>query len=248
MISAVSTTTNALATSSMQRRSAVGADASEATSVATSKQVSASHGGPPKAALDATAKLLGMTTDELSSALQGGAKLKDLADSKGVSQSDLVASVVEDLKAGAPSGAPALSDQMLTSVARHIVSGEPPRGGGPGGGEGGARSFGASGMSGPTGARGHGRPPSGPPPAATKSAASLLDMSESELLKEFEKGTSLTDLASSKNVSSKDLLAVITEALEPAAADEGATGSGLSRAAGSVYGGSMSGMFADAFA
>ena len=223
---------------------------SEATSVVGSNQMSTRPAGPPKVALESTAKLLGMSTDELSSALQSGSKLKDLASSKGVSESDLAASVVDDLKAGAPAGAPTPSDQMLTTMAKHIVNGDVHRPGGSGTSGGGLRSIDSSGMTGPKGAHGHGRPPSGPPPAATKSAASLLDMSESDLLKELEKGTSLTDLASSKNVSTKDLLTTITKALEGAASQDGGNvaGSGSTQGSGNVYGSSMSGMFADAYA
>lgn len=49
--------------------------------------------GLSDAALDAVAKVLGMTTDEVSSALQGGKTLQDLATEKGVAIEDVQAAI-----------------------------------------------------------------------------------------------------------------------------------------------------------
>ena len=84
-----------------------------------------------------TAKLLGISSDELGKDLQSGKTLGDLAKQKGVSSSDLLASVEKSLKASAPQGAPSLSNGQLEQVASGIINGTPPAapGGQAGGGE-----------------------------------------------------------------------------------------------------------------
>jgi len=51
------------------------------------------HFGLGDAELEAAAKILGMTTDEVQSALQGGKTLQDLADEKGVGIADVQAAI-----------------------------------------------------------------------------------------------------------------------------------------------------------
>ena len=90
---------------------------------------------PPSEALAAAAKVLGMSTDEVTSALQSGSTLKDLAAAKGVSQSDLQDAVVKALSDGFAASAPAgtaaaattPSADRLQELATHLINGDPPR-------------------------------------------------------------------------------------------------------------------------
>jgi hypothetical protein len=87
----------------------------------------AQYGSGPRPAppsLDATAKLLGMSTDELDQARASGTTLADLAAGKGVSKDALVASIAADLKANLPQGAAAPSDARLTQLATGIAEGK----------------------------------------------------------------------------------------------------------------------------
>jgi hypothetical protein len=71
-----------------------------------------------------TAKLLGMSEDELRQARRSGTTLVDLAAQKGISKDDLVKSVADDLKADRPADAPALSDDQLTKTAANVAEGK----------------------------------------------------------------------------------------------------------------------------
>ncbi len=73
-----------------------------------------------------TASLLGLSSTNLTSQLQSGTTLTDLAKQKGVSSSDLLASVEKDLKANAPQGAPAPADSQLQQFATNIITGTRP--------------------------------------------------------------------------------------------------------------------------
>ncbi len=81
---------------------------------------------PPPPPMTNTAKLLGMSTDELRQAQASGTTLTDLATQKGISKDDLVKSVAADLKANKPDGAPELSDVQLTEMATNIAEGKRP--------------------------------------------------------------------------------------------------------------------------
>ena len=81
------------------------------------------HPLPP---MQNTADLLGLSTDDLTTAEQSGTTLSALAAQKGVSQDDLVDAITADLKANAPQGAPALSDDQLTKMASDIADGKRP--------------------------------------------------------------------------------------------------------------------------
>jgi hypothetical protein len=83
----------------------------------------ARHTPPP---MENTAALLGMSTDDLTTAEQSGTTLSALATQKGVSKDDLVNAITADLKANAPQGAPALSDDQLTQMATNIADGKRP--------------------------------------------------------------------------------------------------------------------------
>lgn len=148
-----------------------------------------------------TAQLLGMSSDQLRSALQSGTTLSALASTKGVSGSDLLASVETDLKAGAPQGAPSLSTDQLQQIATNIINGTPPMPPAGGGGFSGPGSFGAGGIQRPSGFGG--RPPS------FANTAQLLGISTDDLTADLESGQTLSTLASAKGISRSDLLASV---------------------------------------
>jgi hypothetical protein len=75
-----------------------------------------------------TAQLLGMSTDDLQSALKSGQTLDDLASSKGVSSTDLRSAIKSDIQANKPADAPDLSDDQLTQMATSIAAGKGPGG------------------------------------------------------------------------------------------------------------------------
>ena len=85
------------------------------------------HGGPPpgiRQAMGSVAEKLGMSSDELESALKGGSSITDLAAKKGVSRDDAVAALAAGLKANAPQGM-AVSDDRATAMAQRMVDGPP---------------------------------------------------------------------------------------------------------------------------
>jgi hypothetical protein len=117
------------------------------------------HGGPGFGNLDAAAKAIGMTADDLRTALQGGKSLADVAKAKGVDPAKVIDALVADLKAHLDSEVTsgehtrAEADQMLADAKTRItdfVNGKAPAGGpgfgGPGGhGHGGPGGFGGPG-------------------------------------------------------------------------------------------------------
>ena len=107
--------------------------------------VTSHHGPPPaggpgganpmKQVMSGAASLLGMSDDELRTALRGGGTtLADLATQKGVSRDDLLAAVTKGVtEAGSPPGAEGVD---AATIAQGIIDGTggPPSGpGGPGG-------------------------------------------------------------------------------------------------------------------
>jgi hypothetical protein len=83
--------------------------------------------------MESVAKALGMSTDDLKSALKSGQSMSDLADAAGVSHDDLIAAI----KAGMPAKVDKASDDA-TAMAEKIAStkGLPPARGGRHGGDG----------------------------------------------------------------------------------------------------------------
>ena len=132
---------------------------------------------PPS--LDNTAQLLGLTSSQLSTDLQSGTTLSQLASQKGVSSSSLISSIESDLTANAPQGASAPSSTQLTQMATNIANGTRP-----GQGAGGPPAGGFT-------------PPAGgfAPPAMTNTAK-LLGLSSSQLSSDLQSGTTLSQLAS----------------------------------------------------
>jgi hypothetical protein len=135
-----------------------------------------------------TAKLLGMSSSELTRQLQSGKPLDSVASSKGVSQSAVVKSVESDLKTNAPAGAPSLSGSQLTQLATSIASGAPP------GAVGGPRGVGGPQAVGSTG---------GPGASQTGSAGGTKTLEE-QLLAALEEAEESSESGSSNTTSSYD--------------------------------------------
>ncbi|MBJ7455859.1 MAG: hypothetical protein JHC74_07360 [Thermoleophilia bacterium] len=151
------------------------------------------HGPPPaggpgganpmKQVMAGAASLLGMSDEEMRSALRGGGTtLADLAAEKGVSKDDLLAAVTAGVQeAGPPPGA---EDVDAATIAQGIIDGTA----GPGRGRGG---------------------PGGPPPgdrgadmaARLGSLTSALGMDETSFFDALKAGTSLAELADQHGVS-----------------------------------------------
>ncbi|HVW33034.1 MAG TPA: hypothetical protein VHL53_10885 [Acidimicrobiia bacterium] len=145
------------------------------------------HGGPGHGAdLDAAAKALGMSADELRTALDSGKSLADVAKDKGVAVSKIIDALVADMKSHLDADVAAgrltraQADEMLANCRSRltdVVNGKAPAGGpgGPGGrwpgfGRPGG-GFGGPGRPGGGGAPANGAPANGAAPA-TGSAAS----------------------------------------------------------------------------
>jgi hypothetical protein len=139
--------------------------------------------GPPSPPnMDATAGLLGMSSDELQQAQRSGTTLTELASQKGVSKDDLVASITKDLQANKPEGAAELDATQLTQMATNIADGVRPQGGP--GGHGGHHH--------------HGGQAGGDRAAQNLSAlASALGTDTDTLLSKLQSGGDLTDWLSS---------------------------------------------------
>jgi hypothetical protein len=131
------------------------------------------RGGPGR--LDAAAGAIGITPEELRTALQGGQSLADVAKSKGVDPEKVVSALVAELKAhldqevASGEHTRAEADQKLAGATERIrafVNGERPLKGGPGG-------FGRGHRHGPDGPRPDDAPAA--PPSATPSNFSTTD-------------------------------------------------------------------------
>ena len=79
---------------------------------------------PP--AMTNTAKLLGISADQLDSDLQSGQTLSSFASTAGISSSDLPSSVETDLKTSAPQGAPTLTTDQLQQRATNLINDDGP--------------------------------------------------------------------------------------------------------------------------
>ena len=134
MIGAVSNQANVYDLIATRRQPAATSTDSATSTDQTSRRHRSGPPGPPPEALDAAADVLGMTQTELTGALQSGSTLKDIAASKGVSESDLLTAVSNGLKAGMANRSaagnnaarPELSDDRLTEIATHIINGDQP--------------------------------------------------------------------------------------------------------------------------
>jgi hypothetical protein len=147
------------------------------------------HGKSPMAqVMSGAASLLGMSDADLRSALAAGSSLSELADAKGVSKEDLQTAITQGLEqVGPPPGAEGVD---LSAIAQDIMDGKKPDAG----------RLGA------------------PPPAASESEmtarlssiTSALGLDVDELTTALLSGTSLSDIAGSRGVSSSALANLLT--------------------------------------
>jgi len=93
-------------------------------------QHSHSHGGARKAAFDAAAKALGMTSSDLRASLKSGQTMASLASSKAVSTDTLTAAITTALQGANPS----LSADRAATLAQRMVQGPHGSQGAPAGG------------------------------------------------------------------------------------------------------------------
>jgi hypothetical protein len=199
---------------------------------ATYAQSTTRRAPPP---LTTTAKLLGVSTDQLTKDLQSGTTLSSLASQQGVSSSALLSSVKSDLQANAPTGSTASSSQ-LAQVATNLIQG----------GGGGHHRHGGGGLNAlslldgtdPT-TSSTSTDPTTSTSAAMSSMATLLGLSSTQVTSALQSGTSLSTLASQQGVSSSSLLSTVESDLK-ANAPQGApavSGSQLAQIATDVING-----------
>jgi hypothetical protein len=162
--------------------------------------------------LKAVADKLGMSVDDLRSALDKGASLNQIATTKGVSHEDLISTITSSISGSTAAGAaPLLDDTRLEQLAERIAS-----------------STGTEGPKGPHGVKGAHRPPPPPPPvsdaddddddststdSALSNVATLLKMKPSELVDALTKGTSLESLAEQQGVSLGQVLGAVSKGM-----------------------------------
>ena len=159
-------------------------------------------------AMDAAAKLLGMSASDLRSALQSGKSLSDIASSKGIGQDTLTAAIAAAIEQANPS----VSSDQATKVATAIATRTPPAGGPPPDAAQGADA--TQGAAGTTAAQGHHHHHHHAGAAAMDAAAKALGMSASDLLSSLQSGQSLASIAKSKGVSQDDLVKAMAAALQ----------------------------------
>lgn len=143
---------------------------------------------PMKQIMSGAASLLGMSDDDLRSALQGGrTTLADLATQKGVSQDDLLATVAKGVQdVGPPPGS---GNVDATTIAQQIIDGRggpPPPGGHHRGGV-------------------HDGDADGDMATRLQSLTSALGMDTTSFFDALKSGSTLSDLAGQRNVSQNTL-------------------------------------------
>jgi len=180
--------------------------------------------GPPpagggKSPVDAVTDVLGLSKDEITSALKSGKSLDDLATSQGVSHDDLISA----LKAGMPDDAAQRTDadQAVEALAAtpglHRPSGIDGPGGG--GGTGGSSTTGGFGSAarvsglrgGVSGVLGGSLTPE--QQQTLTEVSSLLGSDPASLMDSLRQGTSLADLVHDKGLDSSALANVIQDGL-----------------------------------
>jgi hypothetical protein len=89
------------------------------------------HGGGHEKTVKAVADELGMSTDDLRSALKSGSTMADLATTAGVSHDDLVATIASTLPTTGPDGATVDTTAMATNIADGVRPQRPAHSSGP---------------------------------------------------------------------------------------------------------------------
>lgn len=157
----------------------------------------------PHPAMDAAAKLLGMSASDLRSAMQSGQSLASIASSKGISQDALTSAMATAIEEANPT----ITADQATKVATSIATRTPPP---PPSDD----ADSAQGTSGTQAAGGHNHHHRHGGAAAMDAAASTLGMSATDLASALQSGQSLATIAKSKGVSLDDLVKAMATALE----------------------------------
>jgi uncharacterized protein YidB (DUF937 family) len=158
--------------------------------------------------MDAAAKLLGMSSSDLRSALQSGKSLADIASSKGIGQDTLTAAMAAAIQQANPN----VSSERATEVATAIATRTPPAGGPPP--DAAQASDATQGATGTTAVQGHHHHHHHAGGAAMDAAAKTLGMSTTDLMSSLQSGQSLASIAKSKGVSQDDLVKAMATALQ----------------------------------
>ena len=158
----------------------------------------------PHPAMDAAAKLMGMSASDLRSAMQSGQSLASIAASKGITQSALTAAMSSAIQQANPSVTADQATKVATAIATRTASagGQPPAN---------AADPGQS-VSGTSATHGHHHHHAGG--AAMDAASQLLGTSTSDLMSSLQSGQSLASIAKSKGVSQDDLVKAMATALQ----------------------------------
>jgi uncharacterized protein YidB (DUF937 family) len=160
--------------------------------------------------MDAAAKLLGMSTTDLRTALQSGQSLASLASSKGISKDDLTAAMSKAIQQADPNVTADQATKMATAIATRTRPAAPqapatdP-----------ATTQDPNAATGTTATQGHHHHHHhGGGAAAMDAASKLLGMSTTDLTTALKGGQSLASIATSKGVSQSDLTAAMATAIQ----------------------------------
>jgi uncharacterized protein YidB (DUF937 family) len=159
-------------------------------------------------AMDAAAKLLGMSSSDLRTALQSGQSLASIAASKGIGQDALTSAMAKAIQQANPNVSADQAAKMATAIAtrtRPTPAQQPA-----------TQETQATDATGTTATQGHHHHHHHGGAAAMDAAAKLLGMSTTDLTSALQNGQSLTSIASSKGVSQNDLVNAMATALQGA--------------------------------
>ena len=184
----------------------------------------------PHPAMDAAAKLLGMSSSDLRTALQSGQSLVSIASSKGISQDALVGAMATAIQEANPDVSADQATKVATAIATRTPQAESSPGSPAADAAPGAASSGAAAGTTATGHKhGHHRHPGETivadstsvnlyrlAAAALDAAAKALGTTTSDLVSTLQAGQSLATIASAKGVSQDDLVKAISTALSQA--------------------------------
>ena len=160
-------------------------------------------------AMDAAAKLLGMSTTDLRTALQSGQSLASLASSKGITQDALTSAMATAIEQANPNVTADQATKLATQIATRTRPTQPPAQ------QPATQDPAATDTTGTTATHGHHHHHHGGA-AAMDAASKLLGMSTTDLTSALKSGQSLTWIASSKGVSQNDLVNAMATALQGA--------------------------------
>jgi uncharacterized protein YidB (DUF937 family) len=161
--------------------------------------------------MDAAAKLLGMSSSDLRTALQSGQSLASLASSKGITQDALTSAMAKAIEEANPNITADQATRIATAMATRTrptapLTQQP-------------AAQDTTDTKGTTATQGHHHHHHHGGPAAMDAASKLLGMSTTDLTSALQSGQSLTSIASSKGVRQADLVNAMATALQVANSD-----------------------------